>query len=450
MAIQFDDFVIHFRPYQDDYMVYSESDNGGDPPEVVLSRTMAGKFILLGQGIRSHKYTFDEVRQYGKDLFNAIFQSSLRLAYIRALTTALNQKRGLRLVLKFDESHVLQEIPWEILHDTREFIAIDPLTPIVRYMRQGMPIRPRQKQPPLRVLFTTACPKGVQPLNLSTEEAFLREALKTTSDHIQLVVERNISLDRLHHVLLRAQNIGHPFHIWHHAGHGGILPNERFVLALEEAGQQQLVELSQIEPLAAVCPDLTMIVLNVCHGAAPRGLAAQLAQVNVPVVIGFHNAVKDAHALIFARELYATLLDAPPEMAVGLVRNRLYIENKVDGGLDWMLPIVYSRSTSDTFLAQSQTTTPESAMKEAPGSSNMKVKIGTMKAENPIIARVINVGRNALSLPSTNNQMDVEIDHMEAGSPKIIDTANFSDAEALAALNSLNTQLKELDDMDAQ
>lgn len=453
MSVQFDNFIIHIRPFgEDHYQVYTESKHSGESETITLSRLEFARWVQQGREIRSKIVTLDIVQQYGKDMFETIFQKSLLKSYVAALAVADNQSSGLRIVFHFAECLELQEIIWETLHDGRDFLAINPQTPIARYIRQAAPVRSREQKPPLRVLFTTACPPNLPSLNLTAEEDNLRQVLQATGDRLQLVVERNISLGRLHHVLLRAEHTDHPFHIWHHAGHGEMVDN-KFALMLEEGGQAQSIDLTQIEPIAAVCRNLMMVVLNVCHAAAPHGLAVRLAQVNVPIVIGFHNAVLDRHALIFARELYATLLDAPLEMAVGRVRNRLYAENQANGGLDWLLPILFSRSTETTFLAESppaQQFLPIIPSSRLPSGPKFTINARNIEADNLMVTQTINVGQHSPFIEN-NAEMTLNVEEsIKARNIKTAQEANFSDAEALAAFDALINQVRQSDKPDIQ
>lgn len=432
MSVVYDDFTIRLHTMQDNYQLVAESNAGGETHPVTLTQMIVVAFIEIARKIRAYQLTPMEVQQQGHTLFAAVFQQEILLAYTKTLAAARSAGHGVRLLLQFNDAR-LHEMPWEILHDGRQYLALNPLTPIVRYVRQTEPINSRQKQPPLRVLFTSACPPapGVTPLNIQAEEAHLRQGLETTNGRVELVVKHNISLDDLHTTLTRAQGSGTPFHIWHHAGHGGFL-NKTFVLLLDENGQRQYATLDQIAPIAAACPDLALVVLNVCHGGAPDGLATQLAHLNVPLVVGFHNTVLDAHALLFAREVYATLLNSPLEATIGRLRNRLFLDNQTTNRHDWMLPILYARTRDFLFLAPDAPRPAPAAPASPARTSGTTFNIGKLKAKDLMSVDQLHVGSGAPPvLPSQSSGLEFNIEEVDVDKMLTATIATFASAEAM-------------------
>ncbi len=291
--------------------------------------------------------------QIGSAIYQVIFSTRAQESFERALAIARDRRSGLRLQLKFRQSPELHTIPWELMQTGDQFIASDPATPIVRYLEQPREVKSLHIAPPIRVLFTTACPDDMGELNLAKEEASIRAALKPLDDWVELVVERRISLDRLRHILIRAQNRERPFHVWHHCGHGGLFhtgTGHTFGLAFENRGEVEWVSVRQASILVNACDAMRLIVLNVCYGASSVGLGPALALLGVPAIIGFQNRVSDRTALTFARTFYEAVLYNPVDVALGQARLALAIDQALP--LDWALPILFLRTTDPLLLRQ--------------------------------------------------------------------------------------------------
>lgn len=395
MAKTFKDFSIHiFRNELGEYHLYAECQLVGESSLIRLSNERVEQFVGIGQSLRAGTLIRDQVPVAGQFLFSSVFVSEIRDMFLRARSVAHATETGLRIVFKFGESQELQEVPWEILHDGKKFLALQPTTPVVRYFRQDEPLAAHPFPPPLRVLFTTACPEGYTPLDLGNEEHQLRQGLSGHGDQIELMVERNISLDRLNHILLRAQNTDHPFHVWHHAGHGGLHKSHGFELALEERGKYQPATTSQLSSILGSCPDTQMAILNVCHGGAPNGLANYLAALNIPIVIGFQASVLDRHALLLARELYSTMLTATIEQAIAQVRNELAVDDQKTGRTAWTLPIMFARTQQAVELVRSPSIS-ASPVNPSPKGIHFNIGKNAVNAKTSNIVGTLNDGSDS-------------------------------------------------------
>ncbi len=374
------DFVLKVMPGDTGYLIHVECSSVGEAgPQPVK------KSILTSLA----RYSYSTAISVGQNLYRAIIRDEIHELFERALAVAESQSAGLRLLLKFSQSPELHEVPWELLHNGQEFLAINPKTPIVRYLEQARKVDSLEVKPPIRILFTTACPQGQVPLDLAAEERYIRLALGHLGEKIDLVVERNISIRQLRHALMRAQNReNRPFHIWHHCGHGSIL-NGKFVLALEEHGKRALADVSQLSALVKACPDLRVVTLNVCHGSSAVGLAPALATLNVPAVIGFRGSILDQSALTFAEAFYEAIFHTPLDVALGQARMALAVQNNQT--LDWSLPLLFLRTTNSLILKQQEDTKPEAVLpNDTKSSLPSHIKIGgTWEAGKATVIGVI-------------------------------------------------------------
>jgi hypothetical protein len=282
--------------------------------------------------------------QIGKDLYAQVFSGEVEDLFLRALKLAREERSGLRILIKAWHSPEIHDLPWELLHDGRRFLAQSTETPVVRYLEQRRPLREFRIAPPLRLLLTTACPVGVDPLDIQEEERRLKAALAPLGDRATIVVEREVGLERLRHILFRARSQGRPFQVWHHAGHGG-LESEKFSLALASRdGILQEVTVADLEEVLAPCEELRLAVLNVCEGASATGLATALANLSIPAVIGFREPVLDTSALVFAEAFYQELVETTLERAMS--RARLELRDAGYSPLDWSYPLLFAHTSA--------------------------------------------------------------------------------------------------------
>jgi hypothetical protein len=283
--------------------------------------------------------------QIGQALYREIFQGDILNLFLKSLALARERRTALRILVKAWYVPEMHDIPWELLHDGTRFLAHSPETPVVRYLEQEGPVRSLTVVPPLRVLFTTACPAGVPPLDLKTEETNVRTALALLGDRARLEVENDISYERLRYRLLRAQSQRLPFHVWHHSGHGQLSHGQGvdFKLILtNSAGDPQPTGVAELQPILHDCPDLLIAVLNACHSGSTAGLATAMARLNVPGVVGFRTRIFDHSALIFAETFYRYLIEHSLETAVS--RSRCELLGSGYDPLDWAQPLLFART----------------------------------------------------------------------------------------------------------
>jgi hypothetical protein len=348
-------------------------------------------------GRQQLKGTEKELADLGLKLFGLIFQDKMKELYVKARAAVRNgQDEALLVLLKLEPLSSLQQIPWEILHDDHCFLAKDARTAMVRFFEQVTSVSRLEVEPPLRVLLTSANPQGTAPLALDEEEEAIRLAYEEAGPLVELVVIRNLSLDKLKNLWLKAGSRGTPFHVWHHCGHGGRMAQgegSEFVLWLEEDGHGKAVTVEQLQEIVEFCPELRIAIFNVCRGGSTSGIVPVLAGINVPVVIGFQHAVHDNSALQFATALHDSLLYIPVEFALSLARK--YV--KVDGPRvsDWSHALAFSRRRDrGMLLRKPEARTPRKALPKKTGSSKggVTMDIGKIKGEEVNVIGVQSFG----------------------------------------------------------
>jgi hypothetical protein len=333
-----EDFVLTLQPLPEGHLVRAECPLIG---QVTRSISLRGQQELEDLRLRLQERPLREITEVvevGRKLFRHLFGTEIAALFWEARQKA-EKDSGLRVLLRFAKDDRLQDLPWELLHDGSWPLALNPATPVARYIEMSRPVLVPQRQGPLRVLFTAASPPGTQKLDLGTEERKIRNHLRSLNN-VDLEIDNKITPRRLKGLLSHTENAQRPFHIWHHAGHGFLDEHSSFHLCLEGDEKERNVGIGEISRILASCPNLLAVVLNVCHGAA---LATALACEHLPIAIGFREQVRDRAALLFAQQFYGSLLRHPVEVA--LAHSRLALAYQGCPLLSWTNPLLYTRTT---------------------------------------------------------------------------------------------------------
>ena len=243
----------------------------------------------------------------------------------------------------------LESVPWELLHDGEQFLALWPGVTLVRHIRLAAPFRATQhiSAAPLRVLLTSASPSD-RPVVSSTQElASIQAAVWPRRCFDPGPIQHQVSPTRLKH-LFAIQAAVSGWDIWHHIGHGELmvgqgLPTYGLSLVRRDStsvGLSVAALVSHLEQLD--CPLPRLVFLNTCHSGETDSFAGALARINVPVVIGNQAAIPDSAALRFAQAFYASYAsNRDPALATSAGR----LAASASGyWTDWVNPVVYVRT----------------------------------------------------------------------------------------------------------
>jgi hypothetical protein len=337
------DFILGFVRHGSDYLLCAESPFlAGQVPPVPFE---APKDLHIRDEVRHlTRHVLLDCLEVGQTLFAQVFHGEVEDLFLRARGLAREQRAGLRILLKAWHDPEIHDLPWELLHDGRRFLAQSTETPVVRYLEQRQPLREFRLEAPLRVLMTTACPRGVDSLEVEKEEQRLRAALDPLGQRVRLVVEHQIGFERLRFLLFRARSQRRPFQVWHHAGHGHLHSGEVSLALTAPDGSLQTVKVSDLQEVLSPCEELRIAVLNACKVASAAGLATALANLNIPAVIGFREEIWDDSALIFTETLYQGLIETTLERAMS--RARLELRDTGYSVVDWSYPLLFTRTTA--------------------------------------------------------------------------------------------------------
>lgn len=298
----------------------------------------------------------DYVREYGGQLFDALFQGDVRQLY-RSLRADRGAAPRVRLIIG---DPGIARVPWELLFDRerQSFIALD--APLTRGLLLPESTRSLIASTlPLRVLIAEAFPRGVPKVSAKAESAGISRQLARLVRQRKVEVQRlpNASLGRLQNLLRKAAATGQPFHVLHFIGHGKSERHSgRSVLLLEtdDGGPQE----TPPTVLAAMLAEfgVRLVFLNACQSAQSSAvdLAESFAPVllgaGIPCVIGMQVNVLDSVARQFADEFYAAVADNQAVDVALTHARRLALGDGRRRKADMAIPVCYLRPPSGQIL----------------------------------------------------------------------------------------------------
>jgi len=355
-----------------------------------------------------------QAKEFGGQLFSALFQGEVRDVYRASLAEARSAERGLRLTLALTKAPELMDLPWEYLYDAPEFLAVSAWTPVVRYLDVSRPRLPLTVDPPLRVLGMISDATDLPRLEVQEEQRRLEQALRplTRNGRVEVHWTQAATLDSL----LRKLRAG-TFHIFHFIGHGGYDPNREDGLLLLQGADRRSVEVTGAE-LGTILNDhhsLRLVVLNACEGArASRtdpfaGVAANLVQRGTPAVVAMQFEISDVAAVAFAEHFYETLaLGYPVDAAVAQARQGIFASGN---DVEWGTPVLFLRPVDGRVFDVSWN---EARSDEARLAVSLEARPAMAIAGEPVVwsLHVQNVGR-----PSLFRVTPLDADRRELGDP---------------------------------
>lgn len=294
----------------------------------------------------------EQVVRLGQALFRAIFIRSVLESYVRVRDAVAEAKGALRIQLDVRRAGSLCSVPWELLHDGRQFVALSRGSAVARLLGDGQeplattPVPPTK---PLRILLTISAPRSLEWLDAERERQRIEAAVAplVMTDLVELEVAPDGSMNTLRRILTAAHDSGRHYHAWHFIGHGKFDEDAgRGALALTTAGgEPHYVGGWELGALFTDHPELRFVFLNACEGArsagadAMSGVATALVQAGVTSVVAMQYPITDVAATIFAEEVYGALADgATLDQAVVEGRRGIFFR---PNPTEWLTPVVF-------------------------------------------------------------------------------------------------------------
>ena len=287
------------------------------------------------------------------------------MCLMRSLDEANRRGAGLRIRLRIDERlPALADLPWEYLYapELVRFLALSDDTPLVRYLEVPRSAQPLPISPPLTVLAVLSNPQDVEPLAVEREWTLLQAALQGLEERNLVRLERlpAATLEALQ-ARLRNQTAG-GVHIVHFVGHGFFddAQNLGGLIFEDEQRRSRVVLAATMGMLLHDHDALRLVFLNACEGATSgrsnsfAGVAQQLVQQGVPVVLAMQFPVSDRAAIALSQEFYRSLSDGlPADAALSEARKAIASQGK---GYEWGTPVLFSRSEDNRLIELPQAT----------------------------------------------------------------------------------------------
>jgi hypothetical protein len=294
----------------------------------------------------------DATRDLGIHLFQEVFGGTVLAFWRQRLLGIHRAEGGLRLRLRLNDPE-LWDWPWELLYDPdRSFPAVDPATPVVRYIEMPIPGPPLRVRPPLKILVVTASPSGMSPIGVEGELEDLEKSLTELreEDWVEFDVLQGATREKLQRKLLEGD-----VHVFHFIGHGAFDASlgQGVIYLEQEDGSPDQVGGLELSTLLLVQPRLRLVILNACNGA--RGsqadpfasLMQSLVRAGLPAVIAMQSAVTDRAATTFARHFYQSLSERKPvDRAVTDARRAMFFL----GSGEWGSPVLAMRAPDGRII----------------------------------------------------------------------------------------------------
>ncbi len=290
--------------------------------------------------------------QLGTTLFAALFDGPVGASYLQAQRDAATRNRGVRLTLSLAETPELLDVPWELLYRRPKFIASQRHSPVVRFLDVGDLPAPFDIEGPVQILGVVASPEGLPPLAVEDERQRVEAALGGMVERglVELEWCDPASKESLFDCLANGT-----FHIVHFIGHSDFTAEGAgTVYLVGDDGQAEAMTESLLSMLLGDQTSLRLVVLNSCKAARTTltdpygGIATTLVAMGVPAVVAMQFSISDEAAIVFAEELFTSLIGRqyPVDAAVAEARKAVFM--KVSE-VEWATPVLFLR-TNDGLL----------------------------------------------------------------------------------------------------
>lgn len=340
---------------ENEYIVRAESGEGeaegrfvspfNEDKRALISATLTK--IALRSSAKTRSSSAPEVKkmkEVGTVLFENVINGPVREFFNRCQGLADQDGKGIRWRLSLDPS--VGDLPWEFMYLQDEFLALNPRSPIVRYIKGAARVAPLKGEHPLRLLVVIASPSDEVPLDTTAEKERIAAALQplTSEGRVDVTyIEGPNTWERLIEVLLPNRT-----HILHFIGHGAFdEDNKEGVLVMEDAdGKAVRIDSERLRVLVQGKSRLRLVVLNSCLGTEGddiqpfSSMAAGLVRSGIPAVIAMQFEISDKAAGEIAHTFYKSLaFNLPVDAALTEARRAIFLSDR--NSLEWATPILY-------------------------------------------------------------------------------------------------------------
>ncbi|MDJ0756671.1 MAG: CHAT domain-containing protein [Ardenticatenaceae bacterium] len=293
-----------------------------------------------------------DVKKLGQILFNFLFPRSIYSVFSNLYTEMLKVERGVRIRLQI-EAPELNHLPWEFIYNEEndEFLARNPLTPVVRFLERGYKPRSLVVDEVLRILVVVASPQNQTQLDAQDELRQLQNALEGIKDRVRIDL-----LDRATKEKLRFQVSTNRYDVVHYIGHGDFKDGVGYLLLEDEQRQADRMPIDLLKT-AFRNRGIKIAVLNACNTAstavdAPAfaSVAQGLVSAEIPAVFAMQTKIPDYLSAKVTRLLYSYVaFNQPLDQVITEMRIGVAIQAREEHQTLWGTPVLYLQPPNGTL-----------------------------------------------------------------------------------------------------
>lgn len=296
----------------------------------------------------------------GQELYDALFQGTIRDSWLMAQAIAQHYRSVLRLRIGLRGS-TLPRLPWEVMHYWNCPLAATTDITFSRYQILSRAlVAPRNSRlgatTPLRILMVIAAPNDQESLELCEEAEHLRSELQERqgSPLLDLTILEQPGREELTYALEHGN-----YHIFHYSGHSNLGANGGNLFLVNN--QNGLTETLNGNDLAGLLSNngVQLVVFNSCRGAytaaseetsTTGNLTQSLINRGIPAVLAMSERIPDNVAVTMTRLFYRNLNQGYPiDLSLSRARQGL-ISTYGSHQLYWALPVLYLHPEFDGSL----------------------------------------------------------------------------------------------------
>jgi tetratricopeptide (TPR) repeat protein len=397
----------------------------------------------------------------GQELYDALFQGTIRDSWLMAQAIAQHYRSVLRLRIGL-RGITLPRLPWEVMHHWNCPLAATTDITFSRYqILSRANVTPRNSHLatslPLRILMVIATPGDQESLELRQEAEHLRSELKdrgSSTPMLDLTILEQPGREELTYALEHGN-----YHIFHYSGHSNLGSNGGNLFLVNN--QNGLTETLSGNDLAGLLSNngVQLVVFNSCRGAysaasevtsTTGNLTQSLINRGIPAVLAMSERIPDNVALTMTRLFYRNLNQGYPiDLSLSRARQGL-ISTYGSHQLYWALPVLYLHPDFDGFLWQDGVpveelkqvwTLPQEELGLPHGRDGQKIFANNLASN--LSGDLFNTRDDRGQKTRGLELRDYELQDYEARDSKEIDRANAADSLEPGNQNVLN--LDELD-----
>jgi tetratricopeptide (TPR) repeat protein len=326
------------NPHEDFFELRSDS--------VELTLTLAALAKAASSGEEPEK---DLHLEFGQRIYKLLFGGAVGQYWQEFRKSAGRNPLALMLRIDPKSARFLQRVPWEYLHDGKDFLSTNGRTPLYRLPSNVEPVSLGPLKETLRMLVVIAAPLGLnenEVLHFAREEdlilAATAEARKTGK--LRLEFTSNSALETVEAVLLEYRP-----HLLHFVGHGVFVESEdRGMLLMEkpDGHRWNVWNKDFAELLVRAGRELRGVFLSTCQSAvAPRAegfpdLASTLLENGIPAVTAMQYSVLDNSAMAFGSTFYKGIVDGRL-IEDAFTEARQALNNASPNRVDFATPVLF-------------------------------------------------------------------------------------------------------------